>query len=249
MSRLDDIEFFDRLYRIFKNTIDMLIDRGSDKSYLTKHYINKNKTLEQFMKNYENTSIVIIDNDRSDIKHIVYIDADNMTTNKKDIQKILQSINRIINETVIDGEVNVILVLNKVLSSDRISESELRKQKIHADRYKSENRKIISILDQMVDTSISSVEVFFFDDCIINPNKHVFIGEGAYRKLSEKEKDDLLKSGMYKPHQIPPIDVNEPLIRWHGGQDGDIFKIMSYNDGINGGLYSIQYRLVKQDLL
>lgn len=241
MNRSNDLSVHNTLYKIFIHSIEMLIGRGCDRDHLEKHYIKPNSDLSHFIKNYKKNKILIID---KDFEYITYIDNNNLTTNKKDIENILKFIEQKVSDQIDESnkKVSIIIVINKVISSEKISESDIKKQKQYADRYRIENKKIAKIIQDYDLKYIQKTEIFFFDDLIINPNKHMLVG--TYYKLTEDEKKELLDSGLFKLHQISEIDVDEPLIRWFGGEVGDIFKCTTYNESISGGLTTSRYRRV-----
>jgi len=92
--------------------------------------------------------------------------------------------------------------------------------------------------DKMFQKLGGQLQFFYTKQLMYNPTKHEYVPE--HIKLSEEEASDVMKNNMIRSKLYMPIILhNDPIAKWLGLKQGDIVKIIRYNE--NSGI-SFYYR-------
>jgi DNA-directed RNA polymerase subunit H (RpoH/RPB5) len=194
---------------VIQNLKEMLINRGEDISLFEEHESNIDR------------------DDFYNDKNVLEFQTSNTT--------IIFALTRKLRKNIIDD-----------LKSDNGIEAFIQK-------YKNKKNVIIVFNNDTISTPILSqlnkydklfqkiggiLQHFQIKQLMFNPTKHVFVPE--HIKLSDEEAADVMKKYMIKSKlQMPVILHNDIIAKWLGLKQGDIVKIIRYNE--NSGL-SYYYR-------
>jgi len=92
--------------------------------------------------------------------------------------------------------------------------------------------------DKMFKKIGGQLQFFYTKQLMYNPTKHEYVPE--HIKLSEEETVSIMKSNMIRSKLYMPIILhNDPIAKWLGLKQGDVVKIIRYNE--NSGV-SFYYR-------
>jgi len=92
--------------------------------------------------------------------------------------------------------------------------------------------------DKMFQKIGGQLQFFYTKQLMYNPTKHEYVPE--HIKLSEEETVSIMKSNMIRSKLYMPIILhNDPIAKWLGLKQGDVVKIIRYNE--NSGV-SFYYR-------
>ncbi len=85
------------------------------------------------------------------------------------------------------------------------------------------------------------IEIFKITELLVNRTKHMFVPKHSL--CSDKKKKEFLKHSFLKESQIPKIYKKDPIIRYLGGQEGQLVKIIR-NSQTFENKKEIFYRLI-----
>jgi DNA-directed RNA polymerase I, II, and III subunit RPABC1 len=92
--------------------------------------------------------------------------------------------------------------------------------------------------DKLFQKNDGQLQYFHAQQIMFNPTKHEYVPK--HIKLSEKEASDFMNEYMIKSKLYMPFILhNDPIAKWLGLKQGDIVKIVRYNE--NSGV-SFYYR-------
>lgn len=92
--------------------------------------------------------------------------------------------------------------------------------------------------DKLFQKNDGQLQYFHAQQLMFNPTKHEYVPK--HIKLSDKEASDFMNEYMIKSKLYMPIILhNDPIAKWLGLKQGDIVKIVRYNE--NSGV-SFYYR-------
>ena len=92
--------------------------------------------------------------------------------------------------------------------------------------------------DKMFQKIGGQLQFFYTKQLMYNPTKHEYVPE--HIKLTEEETACIMKSNMIRSKLYMPIILhNDPIAKWLGLKQGDVVKIIRYNE--NSGV-SFYYR-------
>ena len=128
-----------------------------------------------------------------------------------------------------DGDVlSVVYNLETKGTKKKQLEDLMSRVKQQYDKGEVENFIIITILplnEGWLKKLKPSVQVFIYDELAINPTRHSLTPDHIL--LSDAERTELYRSPkMPQPHLMPGISVNDPVVKYYGGNVGDLFKIV-----------------------
>jgi len=83
--------------------------------------------------------------------------------------------------------------------------------------------KINITLMKYINTLDFILQLLDFDLIQRDPITHILVPK--YELLSKQQKATLLNKSNIKLKDIPKIYINDPIVKWYGGNIGDIFKI------------------------
>ncbi|XP_021750411.1 DNA-directed RNA polymerase V subunit 5C-like [Chenopodium quinoa] len=92
---------------------------------------------------------------------------------------------------------------------------------------------------KVVDEYPVKTEIFQISDLLVNITKHVLTPK--HEKLTTQEKTCLLQKYQVKEHQLPRIQENDAIARYHGHEKGQVMKV-GYTAGLPSSL--VTYRCV-----
>lgn len=102
------------------------------------------------------------------------------------------------------------------------------------------NDKIGMAIINLINSSKYDIELFDEKELLFNITKHELVPK--HEKISEKEKEELLKTYNINIKQLPRILKKDPVIRYYNYKKNDVVKITRKSE--SSGLY-INYRLVE----
>jgi DNA-directed RNA polymerase subunit H (RpoH/RPB5) len=195
---------------IIKNIKEMLVERGDDISLFEEHELSVDK------EEYEND------------RNIIEFQTSNTTVIfaltkklKKYIMDELKNFEADINNfiTKYGNKKNVILIFN----NDTVSQPVITQ---------------LNKYDKLFQKNDGQLQYFHAQQLMFNPTKHEYVPK--HIKLSDKEASDFMNEYMIKSKLYMPIILhNDPIAKWLGLKQGDIVKIVRYNE--NSGV-SFYYR-------
>ena len=195
---------------IINNIKEMLVERGDDISLFDEHQHSVNK------EEYEND------------RNIIEFQTSNTTiifalTKKlrKYVMDELKNYEGDTNDfiTKYGNKKNVILIFN----NDTVSQPVITQ---------------LNKYDKLFQKSDGQLQYFHAQQLMFNPTKHEYVPK--HIKLSEKEATEFMNEYMIKSKLYMPIILhNDPIAKWLGLKQGDIIKIVRYNE--NSGV-SFYYR-------
>ena len=181
------------------------------------------------------------------IKNIIKILCNRKLLNNNDIDKYYNEVIKKYNnlsyfeiKLLSNDTLYVLLIETKITSLKKIDNID--------DLLENNNKKIFivnsiqnKIWQLLVDNNI---EVFYFNEFLINIVDHDLVPEHIL--LKDKEKEEFLKLYNNQISKIPYILQNDPITRYYNAKINDIFKIkrVSLTSGI-----SYYYRIVKKSTL
>tara|TARA_B100000795_G_scaffold7985_1_gene5715 strand:- start:1388 stop:1999 length:612 start_codon:yes stop_codon:yes gene_type:complete len=195
---------------IIKNLKDMLIERGDDISLFEEHELSIDK------EEYENDKNVI----------------EFQTSNTTIILALTKKLRKLIIDDlkICDNDINIF--------TNRYSNTKNFVLVFNNDTI---SQPIISQLnkyDKLFQKNEGRLQYFHAKQLMFNPTKHEYVPK--HIKLSNKEATDIMKEYMIKSKIYMPIILhNDPIAKWLGLKQGDIVKIVRYNE--NSGV-SFYYR-------
>ena len=83
------------------------------------------------------------------------------------------------------------------------------------------------------------IEVFHENELVVNVTNHELVPK--HEPLTEREKNYLLNRYQLKPHQLPRIQLNDPVARYFGLKKDEVVKVIRPSE--TAGRY-VTYRLV-----
>lgn len=188
----------------------MLVERGDDISLFEEHELSVDK------EEYEND------------RNIIEFQTSNTTVIfaltkklKKYIMDELKNFEADINNfiTKYGNKKNVILIFN----NDTVSQPVITQ---------------LNKYDKLFQKNDGQLQYFHAQQLMFNPTKHEYVPK--HIKLSDKEASDFMNEYMIKSKLYMPIILhNDPIAKWLGLKQGDIVKIVRYNE--NSGV-SFYYR-------
>ena len=195
---------------IIKNLKEMLVERGDDISLFEEHELSIDN------EEYENDKNVI----------------EYQTSNTTIIFALTKKLRKLILEELKSCEYDISNFTNRysnkknyvlIFNNDTISQpiiSQLNKY------------------DKLFQKNDGRLQYFHSQQLMFNPTKHEYVPK--HIKLSEKEAVDIMNEYMIKSKIYMPIILhNDPIAKWLGLKQGDIVKIVRYNE--NSGV-SFYYR-------
>ncbi|ELP94824.1 DNA-directed RNA polymerase I, II, and III subunit RPABC1, putative [Entamoeba invadens IP1] len=101
--------------------------------------------------------------------------------------------------------------------------------------------QLSSVIVQFVNSSEQKVkwELLLEDELIVNVTKHVLVPE--HIKLTDEEKQAVLKKYQVKESQLPRLLKSDPIAKYYGFERGDVIKIIRKSE--TAGRY-VTYRAV-----
>lgn len=195
---------------IISNIKEMLVERGDDISLFEEHELSVNK------EEYEND------------RNIIEFQTSNTTvifalTKKlrKHVMDELKNYEADISNFVAKygNKKNVILIFN----NDTVSQPVITQ---------------LNKYDKLFQNNEGQLQYFHAQQLMFNPTKHEYVPK--HIKLTEKEASEFMSEYMIKSKLYMPIILhNDPIAKWLGLKQGDIVKIIRYNE--NSGV-SFYYR-------
>lgn len=195
---------------IINNIKEMLVERGDDISLFEEHELSVDK------EEYENDrNIIEFQTSKTTIifaltKKLRKYVMDELKNYEGDIDNFI---------TKYGNKKKVILIFN----NDTISQPVITQ---------------LNKYDKMFQKNDGQLQYFHAKQIMFNPTKHEYVPK--HIKLSEKEATDFMNEYMIKSKLYMPVILhNDPIAKWLGLKQGDIVKIIRYNE--NSGV-SFYYR-------
>lgn len=195
---------------IINNIKEMLMERGDDISLFEEHELSVDK------EEYENDrNIIEFQTSKTTIifaltKKLRKYVMDELKNYEGDIDNFI---------TKYGNKKNVILIFN----NDTVSQPVITQ---------------LNKYDKMFQKNDGQLQYFHAKQIMFNPTKHEYVPK--HIKLSEKEATDFMNEYMIKSKLYMPVILhNDPIAKWLGLKQGDIVKIIRYNE--NSGV-SFYYR-------
>ena len=195
---------------IINNIKEMLVERGDDISLFEEHELSVDK------EEYEN-DINIIEFQTSKTTVIFALTKKLRKYVMDELKNYEGDINNFI--TKYGNKKNVILIFN----NDTISQPVITQ---------------LNKYDKLFQKNDGQLQYFHAQQIMFNPTKHEYVPK--HIKLSEKEANEFMNEYMIKSKLYMPFILhNDPIAKWLGLKQGDIVKIVRYNE--NSGV-SFYYR-------
>lgn len=195
---------------IINNIKEMLVERGDDISLFEEHELSVDK------EEYENDrNIIEFQTSKTTIifaltKKLRKYVMDELKNYEDDINNFI---------TKYGNKKNVILIFN----NDTVSQPVITQ---------------LNKYDKLFQKNDGQLQYFHAQQIMFNPTKHEYVPK--HIKLSEKEANDFMNEYMIKSKLYMPFILhNDPIAKWLGLKQGDIVKIIRYNE--NSGV-SFYYR-------
>lgn len=195
---------------IINNIKEMLMERGDDISLFEEHELSVDK------EEYENDrNIIEFQTSKTTVifaltKKLRKYVMDELKNYEGDIDNFI---------TKYGNKKNVILIFN----NDTISQPVITQ---------------LNKYDKMFQKNGGQLQYFHAQQIMFNPTKHEYVPK--HIKLSEKEVTEFMNEYMIKSKLYMPFILhNDPIAKWLGLKQGDIVKIIRYNE--NSGV-SFYYR-------
>ena len=195
---------------IINNIKEMLMERGDDISLFEEHELSVDK------EEYENDrNIIEFQTSKTTIifaltKKLRKYVMDELKNYEGDIDNFI---------TKYGNKKNVILIFN----NDTVSQPVITQ---------------LNKYDKMFQKNDGQLQYFHAKQIMFNPTKHEYVPK--HIKLSEKEATDFMNEYMIKSKLYMPVILhNDPIAKWLVLKQGDIVKIIRYNE--NSGV-SFYYR-------
>lgn len=230
----DSLKYADNIIKsnnVYKNAIDMLIDRGYDDDYLIDSC--RNITLDIFKKLYKENKLHINVGHKTieNLMAYVYFADEYIQKFKTDnLIKLLERIKKVKQDS---ETYNIIVILkNKNKTNMKSKAKDYLKYKIN-------------------------VELYQYNKLLFNITKHTLVPQHILikdvktkvellEKFAQTKESDKNKRLIFDLSQIPVIGVNDPVNRWYGGKIGDFYKIIRKKS--KSTIKSIFYRRVAEIL-
>jgi DNA-directed RNA polymerase subunit H (RpoH/RPB5) len=195
---------------IINNIKEMLVERGDDISLFEEHELSVDK------EEYENDrNIIEFQTSKTTVifaltKKLRKYIMDELKNYEGDINNFI---------TKYGNKKNVILIFN----NDTVSQPVITQ---------------LNKYDKLFQKNDGQLQYFHAQQIMFNPTKHEYVPK--HIKLSEKEASDFMNEYMIKSKLYMPVILhNDPIAKWLGLKQGDIVKIIRYNE--NSGV-SFYYR-------
>jgi DNA-directed RNA polymerase subunit H (RpoH/RPB5) len=195
---------------IINNIKEMLMERGDDISLFEEHELSVDK------EEYENDrNIIEFQTSKTTIifaltKKLRKYVMDELKNYEGDINNFISKYG---------NKKNVILIFN----NDTVSQPVITQ---------------LNKYDKLFQKNDGQLQYFHAQQIMFNPTKHEYVPK--HIKLSEKEASDFMNEYMIKSKLYMPFILhNDPIAKWLGLKQGDIVKIVRYNE--NSGV-SFYYR-------
>jgi DNA-directed RNA polymerase subunit H (RpoH/RPB5) len=195
---------------IINNIKEMLVERGDDISLFEEHELSVDK------EEYENDrNIIEFQTSKTTVifaltKKLRKYVMDELKNYEGDINNFI---------TKYGNKKNVILIFN----NDTISQPVITQ---------------LNKYDKLFQKNDGQLQYFHAQQIMFNPTKHEYVPK--HIKLSEKEANEFMNEYMIKSKLYMPFILhNDPIAKWLGLKQGDIVKIVRYNE--NSGV-SFYYR-------
>jgi DNA-directed RNA polymerase subunit H (RpoH/RPB5) len=195
---------------IINNIKEMLMERGDDISLFEEHELSVDK------EEYENDrNIIEFQTSKTTIifaltKKLRKYVMDELKNYEGDINNFISKYG---------NKKNVILIFN----NDTVSQPVITQ---------------LNKYDKLFQKNDGQLQYFHAQQIMFNPTKHEYVPK--HIKLSEKEDSDFMNEYMIKSKLYMPFILhNDPIAKWLGLKQGDIVKIVRYNE--NSGV-SFYYR-------
>jgi len=195
---------------IINNIKEMLVERGDDISLFEEHELSVDK------EEYENDrNIIEFQTSKTTVifaltKKLRKYVMDELKNYEGDINNFI---------TKYGNKKNVILIFN----NDTVSQPVITQ---------------LNKYDKLFQKNDGQLQYFHAQQIMFNPTKHEYVPK--HIKLSEKEASDFMNEYMIKSKLYMPVILhNDPIAKWLGLKQGDIVKIVRYNE--NSGV-SFYYR-------
>ena len=195
---------------IINNIKEMLMERGDDISLFEEHELSVDK------EEYENDrNIIEFQTSKTTIifaltKKLRKYVMDELKNYEGDINNFISKYG---------NKKNVILIFN----NDTVSQPVITQ---------------LNKYDKLFQKNDGQLQYFHAQQIMFNPTKHEYVPK--HIKLSEKEASDFMNEYMIKSKLYMPVILhNDPIAKWLGLKQGDIVKIVRYNE--NSGV-SFYYR-------
>lgn len=195
---------------IINNIKEMLVERGDDISLFEEHELSVDK------EEYENDrNIIEFQTSKTTVifaltKKLRKYVMDELKNYEGDINNFI---------TKYGNKKNVILIFN----NDTVSQPVITQ---------------LNKYDKLFQKNDGQLQYFHAQQLMFNPTKHEYVPK--HIKLSDKEASDFMNEYMIKSKLYMPIILhNDPIAKWLGLKQGDIVKIVRYNE--NSGV-SFYYR-------
>jgi len=195
---------------IINNIKEMLVERGDDISLFEEHELSVDK------EEYENDrNIIEFQTSKTTVifaltKKLRKYVTDELKNYEGDINNFI---------TKYGNKKNVILIFN----NDTVSQPVITQ---------------LNKYDKLFQKNDGQLQYFHAQQIMFNPTKHEYVPK--HIKLSEKEASDFMNEYMIKSKLYMPVILhNDPIAKWLGLKQGDIVKIVRYNE--NSGV-SFYYR-------
>jgi DNA-directed RNA polymerase subunit H (RpoH/RPB5) len=195
---------------IINNIKEMLVERGDDISLFEEHELSVDK------EEYENDrNIIEFQTSKTTVifaltKKLRKYVMDELKNYEGDINNFI---------TKYGNKKNVILIFN----NDTVSQPVITQ---------------LNKYDKLFQKNDGQLQYFHAQQIMFNPTKHEYVPK--HIKLSEKEASEFMNEYMIKSKLYMPVILhNDPIAKWLGLKQGDIVKIVRYNE--NSGV-SFYYR-------
>lgn len=209
-----------RNFRIYSNLLEMLRDRG--------FVVDENLLEFGNFKNYIKEKIDEIDEeDEEDVEWKAMSDKfTNQEGTKNLYVRFIDSKN---SSTIGNEEINILMNEIDEIYNENYETSKKEKEKKEKDK----DFEVIIVVSKMITnpamTNLMNKKVIRFTifrdkELLINPTKHILVPK--HRLMNAVEKSELFNSYRVKPNQLPRIFSSDPIAKYYGAWEGDIFKII-----------------------
>lgn len=228
-------KFYINLYRVYNNTLKMLIERGYEEDINTYY---SGETFSEFKKKYKENNLTVSvykmdkdysKKDNSELKvHCItyFIRPDSRVGKvKQQFYRLMEDIKKMFEPTA--NLINLIFI-----ADDKDKNPNMSSINKYVSLYQSE---LTSTTKQKY-----KLELFTFSEKSFNLPEHVLVPRHILIKDPEIIKDKIKQYKCRRDH-LPKVYIDDPVSRYYGAERGNLFKI--YRQSPSSGI-EIVYRIV-----